>query len=159
MRFGVGREIKALSTHLHDDERLVTMARGGLKGAQGIVVVTSERVIFLDQRIVTVNFEDFPHSVITTISSSKAVLSAKVKLYAGSHSTEITDVIPKERGQEIVDAVRSAQAAAAAPSAAPAAANPAPGKLDQLEQLGRLRDAGVLTPDEFEAEKRKVLGL
>lgn len=43
MRFGVGREIKALSAHLHDDERLVTMARGGLKGAQGIVVVTSER--------------------------------------------------------------------------------------------------------------------
>jgi hypothetical protein len=38
---------------------------------------------------------------------------------------------------------------------------PAPPKDEvdaQLEQLGRLRDQGVLTPEEFEAQKRWVLG-
>jgi hypothetical protein len=30
--------------------------------------------------------------------------------------------------------------------------------LDQLKQLGELHDAGVLTDDEFAAQKAKILG-
>lgn len=32
-----------------------------------------------------------------------------------------------------------------------------PSKLDQLKQLGELRDSGVLSPEEFEIEKNKVM--
>ncbi|AYG03049.1 SHOCT domain-containing protein [Gryllotalpicola protaetiae] len=57
-------------------------------------------------------------------------------------------------------------AAAAQPVAAPAPAAPAPAPtggdsaslLDQLERLGNLRAAGVLTDAEFEAQKRRILG-
>jgi membrane protease subunit (stomatin/prohibitin family) len=50
----------------------------------------------------------------------------------------------------------------AQPSGAPApaaAAAPAAGGsvVEQLKQLGELRDSGVLTPDEFEREKQKIL--
>jgi hypothetical protein len=45
-------------------------------------------------------------------------------------------------------------AAGAGQPAAPAAG----GTLEQLKQLGELRDSGVLTPEEFEREKQKVLG-
>jgi hypothetical protein len=48
----------------------------------------------------------------------------------------------------------------AEPAPAPAAA-PAAGMesvLEQLKQLGELRDAGVLTEAEFEAQKAKLLG-
>ncbi len=38
------------------------------------------------------------------------------------------------------------------------AAAPGGGKIEQLKQLGELRDSGVLTPEEFEQEKQKVLG-
>lgn len=31
-------------------------------------------------------------------------------------------------------------------------------KLDQLEKLNQLRDSGALSNDEFEAEKKKILG-
>jgi hypothetical protein len=44
------------------------------------------------------------------------------------------------------------------PVAAPAAAAPAGGTvIEQLKQLGELRDSGVLTPEEFEREKQKIL--
>lgn len=45
------------------------------------------------------------------------------------------------------------------PSAPPPAAAPAAGGsvVEQLKQLGELRDSGVLTPDEFEREKQKLL--
>jgi hypothetical protein len=43
-------------------------------------------------------------------------------------------------------------------TSAPAAAAPsAGGTIEQLKQLGELRDSGVLTPEEFEREKQKIL--
>lgn len=44
----------------------------------------------------------------------------------------------------------------AAPPPPPAA--PAPDPIEQLKQLGELRDSGVLTEAEFEAQKAKILG-
>jgi hypothetical protein len=46
----------------------------------------------------------------------------------------------------------------APPPAAPAAAAAAPSVIDQLTQLASLRDAGVLTEAEFNAQKAKLLG-
>jgi hypothetical protein len=46
------------------------------------------------------------------------------------------------------------QAAAAAPAAAAE-----PEYMAELEQLAQLRDQGILTPEEFEAKKKQILGL
>lgn len=73
----------------------------------------------------------------------------------------------KRKGQE-----QQAQATSPAPQAAPAPQAPAPqaapappgsggsteDRLEQLKKLGELRDAGVLSDDEFQAEKSKILG-
>ena len=49
---------------------------------------------------------------------------------------------------------------AGSPAAGAPASAPAPDDhLAQLERLGDLRDRGVLTEDEFQAEKRRILGL
>lgn len=45
-----------------------------------------------------------------------------------------------------------------APPPAPAAAAPAPDVVTQLKGLAELRDQGVLTEDEFAAQKAKILG-
>ena len=52
-----------------------------------------------------------------------------------------------------------AQPVYAAPAAAPAPAPaPAADPLEQLAKLGQLRDSGILTEQEFEAQKAKILG-
>ena len=54
------------------------------------------------------------------------------------------------------------ETSASAPAAAPPAAAPAPessGYIAELEKLASLRDAGVLTNEEFDAKKRQILGL
>ena len=48
-------------------------------------------------------------------------------------------------------------AAAAAPPPAPAAAEPE--YMAELQQLAQMRDQGILTPEEFEAKKKQILGL
>jgi hypothetical protein len=47
------------------------------------------------------------------------------------------------------------QAAAPAPAAAPAAGGPS--MIDQLKELGDLKAQGILTEDEFAAQKAKLL--
>lgn len=42
--------------------------------------------------------------------------------------------------------------------APPAAAAPSPDPIEQLKELGELRDKGVLTEEEFAAQKAKLLG-
>jgi hypothetical protein len=42
-------------------------------------------------------------------------------------------------------------------AAVPPSTAPAPSTIEQLKQLGELRDGGVLTPEEFEREKQKLL--
>jgi len=44
------------------------------------------------------------------------------------------------------------------PAAAPAAGGLAPGVIDELKQLGQLHEQGVLTDEEFSAQKAKLLG-
>jgi hypothetical protein len=49
-----------------------------------------------------------------------------------------------------------------APAEGPSAAEPGPAEtpsyIQELQQLGALRDQGILTDEEFEAEKKRILG-
>jgi hypothetical protein len=50
-------------------------------------------------------------------------------------------------------------AAAPEPAAAPAPQAAAPSYIEELQQLASLRDAGVISEEDFEAKKRQLLGL
>jgi hypothetical protein len=69
------------------------------------------------------------------------------------------------QAQQAQMAAAAAAAAAApppppapAPAPAPAAAAPAPDLMAQLQQLAQMRDAGILSDEEFAAAKAKLLG-
>ena len=77
-------------------------------------------------------------------------------------------VAREEAAKKHMDAKKAAEAGAAAPPAAepaPAAAAPAAAAggigddtMAKLKQLGELHESGVLTDEEFAAEKAKLLG-
>ena len=46
----------------------------------------------------------------------------------------------------------------APPAPAPAAAAPAPDPIQQLKELAALKEQGILTDEEFAAQKAKILG-
>jgi membrane protease subunit (stomatin/prohibitin family) len=64
----------------------------------------------------------------------------------------------KRSAQESSQEQQPAQpAAASAPAPAAAAGSSTGGTIEQLKQLGELRDSGVLTSEEFERQKQKIL--
>lgn len=83
-------------------------------------------------------------------------------LRTATHAAVASSVHNKVSRRQQAQWAQQTAAAPAAPAPAPAAA-PAPpandmgAKLEQLKQLGELRDAGILTPEEFEAKKAVIL--
>lgn len=63
----------------------------------------------------------------------------------------------QEQRLEGLEQQQSAPAAAAPAPAAPAAAPSQPSLADQLKQLGDLKESGVLSAEEFDAAKQKLL--
>jgi hypothetical protein len=83
-------------------------------------------------------------------------MAARTAVVAGTATAVSGRVARRQQGRWAEQ--DEAQYAEAAPPPAPAA----PAEADymaELQQLAQLRDAGVLTNDEFEAKKRQLLGI
>jgi hypothetical protein len=65
---------------------------------------------------------------------------------------------PQQQYYEEPPPQQYAQPVYAAPPPAPAAAPEAPDPIEQLKELAALKEQGILTDEEFAAEKAKILG-
>jgi Short C-terminal domain len=103
--------------------------------------------------------------VIVRLSEEGAGSAASVTAtFSGGNSQERHDLNAKgKKFQSEFQAYVLAKVTSAAAAPAPPAPDTAPppaglSKVEQLERLAALRDKGVLTEEEFQAEKRKILG-
>ena len=83
---------------------------------------------------------------------------ARTAVVAGT-ATSVSNRVSRRQAQRWGEQDAGAyqeQAPAQAPAPAPAAAAPDP--IEQLRQLGQLHEQGVLTDQEFAAQKAKILG-
>ena len=82
----------------------------------------------------------------------RAAMVGGAAYYAGKRAQEgqTQDEMTEARLEQL-----EAQQAAAAP--APASRGISPSSIEQLKQLAELKEQGVLTEDEFEAQKRVLL--
>ena len=83
---------------------------------------------------------------------------ARTAVVAGTATTVSNRVSRRQAnkwGQQEAAQAPPPEAAPAPVAAAPAA--PAPSMIDQLKELGELKDQGILTEDEFAAQKAKLL--
>jgi len=155
--FGGKRELKKLVEHVQDDEVVSFIAQGTYQTNQGIVVLTDQRLLFVFYGFASAVVEDFPLRSITSVASKKGIGSGTLIVHVAGAATHITSVINSDLGH-ILDALRLAVKAGQNPQQvlmhqAPAAIDVA----DQLGKLAALRDRGILSDDEFAAQKAKLL--
>ncbi len=82
---------------------------------------------------------------------------ARTAVIAGT-ATAVSNRVSRRQGDRWAE--QEAQQAAPAPPPAQAPAAPAGGDstIDQLKELGELKSQGILTEEEFAAQKAKLLG-
>jgi hypothetical protein len=84
---------------------------------------------------------------------------ARTAVIAGT-ATSVSNRVSKRQGERWAAQEQQQYAQQAPPpqAAAPAPASGEPSMIDQLKELGALKEQGILTEEEFAAQKAKLLG-
>jgi hypothetical protein len=160
--FGGRRELRKLTEHLWPDEQVSEMTTGRFGGGTGLIVLTDRRLLFVKEGWVGKKSTDFPIEKVSSIEFSSSLLLGKVVVHASGNRSEI-DQVNKQDGKRIVDNIRARlsqpppQPAAAPAVAGQSDASTAPDPVEQIKKLAELRDAGVVTEEEFAAKKAQLL--
>lgn len=137
----VQRHVAVLRSALQqgEAERLWIRAERIEQGHAGALMLTDRRLLFSGLGFVAQSQEAWPLPVVTDVRMDGPVLALKVLGLPERFSGKAKEL---------------QQLAAALPVAE---GEPDSSIADELERLVRLRDAGALTPEEFEGAKRRLL--
>ena len=148
------REISHLRNILDPEEQVLALGQGTYEKSQSLIVLTDKRLIFLEKGILRESVKEFQLGAISFLSLSKAWGTESLEFTVSGVKGKITQ-LESGQGENIANLYRQLRnTPAAKASAAPAR----PDVLAQLARLGQLRDAGVLTEEEFTAKKKELLG-
>ena len=164
-------DVKEIPKLLLDGELPQVMVGGKYKGpfmqssVSGVLVATNRRLVFVymvgkglfkrgEARTV-----EFYFDYITSIQPIKASFmgSSRVAVYIGANRTEIEVDLSEERFPFVAH-VQQLIGDSRRPEAPEAAASGTASVADELQKLAALRDSGVLTEQEFQAQKQRLLG-
>jgi Short C-terminal domain len=101
--------------------------------------------------------EDFALRLISSVQTKSGLATGEIKVFVSGNSASISRIV-KEDLEPLANAVRqgiNAQHAEATEIQAPQKAADDP--YEALKKLASLRDAGILSHDEFEAKKQELL--
>ena len=147
------REISHLRTILNPEEQVLALGQGSYENLQSLIALTDHRLIFVEKSILRESVKEFQLSTISSLSLSKGWGTESLEFTVSGAKGKITQ-LESGQGENIANLYRQLRNTPA--DKAPAAPAP-PDVLAQLAQLGQLRDAGVLTEEEFTAKKKELL--
>lgn len=118
----------------------------------GIFIATSNRLLFYAKKLTGYDLEALPYSNVSSMEMGKSMMGAYISFFASGNSAKMKWINVGDV-RAFVDEVKARMESSK--TSAPAA--PAVDPVSQLERLGKLRDAGVLTEAEFESKKAEIL--
>jgi PH (Pleckstrin Homology) domain-containing protein/putative oligomerization/nucleic acid binding protein len=148
------KEVRHLRNILRGSESVLELGQGHYGGKQGLVVLTDERIFFFEKSLGSETVEEFPLTVINSLSVGKKLTGERLTIYASGNQSEISSMMHGQ-ADAIVRAFKGAKQAQAAPAPAAAASDD---PFTQVERLGELRDKGLISAEEFETKKAEILG-
>lgn len=157
--FGSKREIQRLPEVLWEGETVEMLATGAYGKGQGLLAMTSMRLVFLKHGVMSQQVEDFPYSKISSVQWSGGMVMGTLIVYASGNKAEIKS-IPKADGKALADLLRVHVARGSNPGAPAQAPGPAPQQDvgSRLATLDQLRAAGAITDAEYQDRRTAILG-
>lgn len=146
------KELKELPNILSQNEKIIALVIGTYNGGSGLLVATNSRLIFIDKGLVYgLKIEDFGLDKITSIQFERGLLLSEIKIMASGNIAKISNV-EQGNGKRFSDTVRNLLNQ-------PKNNYPEPkiDFVDQLERLAKLKDNGIITQEEFDQQKGKLL--
>jgi len=152
------KEIRELPSILWEDEGVEKLVQGAYNNGVGILVATNKRLIFVDKGMLYgLKVEDFPYDKISSIQYETKMIFGKITIFASGNKAVIEQTA-KAQARDFCDTVRALVSSGAKEHASAPSKKTGNNIVDQLKELAALRDQGILTEDEFQAQKKKMLG-
>ncbi len=154
--FGTKKEIKSLPDVLSDNEQIKYLTSGWMDGNTWLITCTNKRVIFLDKGLLYgMKQLEIPLEKINSITQKTGLMFGEIHIWDGASKKQIRNVA-KTTVKPFADAVNQAIEDIKTQSVAPAPQQ----NVDiagQLEKLAGLKEKGILSEEEFQAQKQKLL--
>jgi hypothetical protein len=150
------KEISELPSILAANEQIDNLIQGTYNKGQGILVSTDRRLVFVDKGLLYgLKVEDFPLDKITSIQYETGLLLGEVKIHT-SGNIAVIDNVEKSAARKFAEFIRN-KLSAPKPQTQPLQQFSEPSVLDKLEKLGKLKESGILSEEEFSEQKKKLL--
>jgi hypothetical protein len=150
---------------IHEGEQVLDLTTGVARvrrvGAnssrRATILVTDRRVIVFSKKLGGYDVQDYAYGLLTGVDYKVGLTSGHLSLRASGDSADVQQV-QKNDVERVAQAIRQHMAVAhpvAAPLAPPV--TEAPDFAAELRKLAALRDDGLLTEEEFQARRAKLL--
>lgn len=175
-------EIKKIADILDSDEKVLLVAKqsrvrpGGSIVTPNTIFATDKRLLIMDPSAFGLrqSVEDIRYDKITSARLEKGVFSSKIILRApgfstmaqkkfnllafasGSDEGEI-EAIPKDKAEKLLEIIKKGMEAAKVLSRAPTEQQSTTSITDELVNLAKLKAEGVLSDEEFQTLKTKLM--
>lgn len=147
-----GEDVVDVTTGVAEVSRM-----GNKTKRRATLLITDRRVIIFSKKLGGYDAQDYAYGLLTGVDHKKGLTAGHINLRASGDSANIQQV-QKDDVERIAQAIRERMALSHSPSGQsgprPAGASVA----DELAKLAGLRDSGVLSEEEFNAQKAKLLG-
>ncbi|AAV88681.1 bacterial PH domain-containing protein [Zymomonas mobilis subsp. mobilis ZM4 = ATCC 31821] len=159
--FFTRKEFYALPEILGDEETPVAITSGMMNDHTWLIVLTNRRILFLDKGMlfggkqVIISLAD-----ITAIQGSTGLIYGEITISTAGQKHEISHIYKKAVNSfiQMTDKERDQYRSDPIQKIKPFHQNTSD-KVTQLEKLAALKNQGILTEEEFEKEKRRILAL
>ena len=152
------REIKHLPRILRYDEIPISVVSAEYKHHRGVMVATYRRVLFINKGWLTLTVVDFPYDKMTSVEYQTGTLKGELEINSGGSKSQIK-ALPSDQvrafGEYLLLHISTPGPRSSGPAQTQAEADD---RIGRLERLAMLKERGDLTEQEFEAEKRRILG-
>ncbi len=151
------KELAELNNVLMPKEEIFAITNGTFNKHMGILIATKKRLVFIDKGLFYgLKTQDFILDKILSIQFESSILSSSIKINASGSQAKIENV-DKGIGKLFVDRV-TLKLSEEKPTTQTVVVQQAQQSVaDQLEKLANLKMQGLLTDDEFQSQKNKLL--
>lgn len=133
----------------------------GGKEVKGLLIATNQKLIFSSNTITKEYIEVMDYKTMGSISiKNDGFLKKELHVVSGREKRVFDDLRDDAHLQRLLDGVRNQIATAHSGNSNPTKEVASPiSKAQQLKEFAELRDSGILSEEEFQAEKAKILNL
>lgn len=128
----------------------------------GVMLATDQRIVFYAKKLGGYDLESFTFGNISSFEQSKSMMGHQISFFASGNKVTLKWISDLAAVEKFTLAFKSriggrAPESAASHEPANSAGSASDVVFDQLRKLGQLRDAGVVTNEEFDAKKAELL--